>query len=146
MRDPSHFLPGRKAAAAPPSQVGFLDFLQHLIGGHPGKGLGQGGIPANGQIVIDILGIHAAVGTEDQALLVLVEGDILFMDNLFLGVRVGIEQTLDDLLLLDGLGNNLRNILRLYLEITDFLRVNHDDGAPLTKTVTAGLAKVHLGP
>ena len=54
------------------------------------------------------------------------------MNDLFLGVGVGIEQALYDLLLLDRLGDNLGNILRLYLEITNFLRVNNDNGAPLT--------------
>ena len=62
-------------------------------------------------------------------LLILVEGNFRFMDYLFVGGGVGIEQTLYDLLLLHGLGDNFGNVLRLYLEIADFLRVNDDNGA-----------------
>ncbi len=67
------------------------------------------------------------------------------MNDLFIGVGVGIEQTLYDLLLPYGPGDNFRNILRLYLEITDFLRVNNDNRTPLTKTMATGLPDVHLG-
>ena len=76
-----------KAAASPASQVGFLDFLQYLFRAHPGKGLGEGGITADGQIVVDALRIDFTVGTEDNPLLVLVEGDLRFMDDLFIAWR-----------------------------------------------------------
>ncbi len=66
------------------------------------------------------------------------------MDYLFVGGRVGVEQTLYDLLPLDSLGDNFRNILRLYLEIAYFLRANNDNGAPLTKAVATGPPEFHL--
>ena len=95
--------PRGEAAAAPAAQVGLLDFLEHLFGAHPGEGLGEGGVAADGEIVVDALGIDAPVGAEDDPLLVLVEGDVVLVDDLLVGRGVGVEQTLDDLLLLDGL-------------------------------------------
>ncbi len=142
MRDAFPLGAGGKAAAAPSSQVGFLDFLQYLLRSHPGKGLGKRGIAADGQVVVDALRIDTAVGAEDDALLVLVEGDLRFVDDLFVGGRVGIEQTLDDLLLLYGLGDDLGNILRLYLEIADLLRADDDDRTPLAEPVAAGLPDI----
>jgi hypothetical protein len=67
------------------------------------------------------------------------------MNDLFLGVGVGVEQTLYDLLLSYGPGDNFRNIFRLYLKITDFLRMNNDNRTPLTKSMAAGLSDVYLG-
>ena len=65
------------------------------------------------------------------------------MDDLFIGTGVGIEQTFYDFLLLDRPGDDFGNILGLYLEIADFLRMNDDHRAPLTKAVAACPPDIH---
>ena len=66
------------------------------------------------------------------------------MDDFFMGVGVGVEQTFDDLLLLDGLRDNLRDILGRNLKIAYMLRVDDDDGPLFTKSVATGPSNVHL--
>jgi hypothetical protein len=133
-----------EASASSSSQVRFLDFLQYLLGSHPGKGLGQRGVPADCQIIIDALRIDQTVGSENKPLLVLVEGDIRFVDDLLMCFRIGIEQTVYDLLLPDRLRHDLRIILRLYPEIANIIRVNNDDGTLFTEAVATRSPDVHF--
>ena len=74
-----------------------------------------------------------------------VKGDVVFVGDLFAGGRVDVEQALDDLLFLYRLGDNLGNVLRVDLEIADFLGVDHHDGAPLAKSGAPGPLGVHAG-
>jgi hypothetical protein len=66
------------------------------------------------------------------------------MNYLFFGSGIDVKQTLDNLLLLYGFGDNLRSVFRLDLEIASFLRTDNDDRTSLTKTVAAGPPKFYL--
>ena len=135
---------GGKTAAAPSSQIGFCDFLQYLFGAHLEKRFFQGGITADGQIVIDAFGIDTAVGAENKPLLMLVKGNIGFVRYLLPGVGIGIEQALYHPITIGRMGYNLRRVFRRYLEISAFFGVIHNNGTPLTKPVAAGLPEGHL--
>jgi hypothetical protein len=66
------------------------------------------------------------------------------MDDLLIGGGIGIEQPLYDLLLQYRLRDNFRNILGLYLEITNFIGVNYDDRTPFAKAVATGPSDFHF--
>ncbi len=55
------------------------------------KSLHQSGVTAHRQIVIDAFGVDAAVGAENEPLLLLVEGDFGFADDFFVGGGVGVK-------------------------------------------------------
>ncbi len=61
------FAAGGESAATAASQIGLLDFVEDFLVGHAVERLGQGRIPADGQVVVDAFGVDAAVGAEDQA-------------------------------------------------------------------------------
>ena len=67
------------------------------------------------------------------------------MDYLLIGVGAGsgIKQPVDDLLGNDGLRNDLFCIARLHLKITYLLRINHKQGASLTKAGAACFPDIH---
>ncbi len=135
----------REAAAPTAAEVGLLDLLEHVVGAHRAQGLGQGRVSAYGQVVVDVLRVNADVRAEDDAPLVLVEGDLRLVDDLFLGDRVGVDQAVYDLLAHYRLGDDLGYVLRLDLEVAYLVGPDDDDGASLAEAVAACLPYIDRG-
>ena len=133
-----------EASPAPAPQSGFFNFLYDFPGRHPGEHPCQGGIAAQRQVVIDILGIDPDVVADDISFLVLVERNLGFMAQLFIVTRIDEEQAIDHLVLLDGLADNFGNVFRCDLQITGLFRFYHHDGAFLAKTWTPGSLDLDL--
>ncbi|VTR63828.1 hypothetical protein DESC_100024 [Desulfosarcina cetonica] len=79
------FETGGEAAAAAAAQVGRLDLVQDTFRGHLEKGLGKGRVPADGEIVLDLLGIDQRVGVDDHAGLLFIKRNIGLVNGLFPG-------------------------------------------------------------
>src|SRR5674476_241339 len=133
-----------KTTTASSSEPGFFDLLHDLLGRHLEKSLGERRIAAKCQIVVDALRIDLDVVADDVPLLMFVERNVGLTSSLFVRGRVGIEQAIDDLLLLYGFGDDFGNVLRGHLQVAGLLRIDDDDGSTLTESWAAGPLDAHI--
>ena len=64
--------------------------------------------------------------------------------DLLFGLGINVEETLHDLVVHDGLRDDLRDILGLDLEVGYLIRMDDDDRPSFTVAVAAGLPDVYL--
>ena len=69
--------------------------------------------------------------------LLLIEGDIMFMDALLARGCIFVQKPLNGLALEYRLGNNLWNVFFCYTVVKYVIGADHHDGAVLAKTATA---------
>ena len=79
-----------------------------------------------------------------MSFLVLIEGDVVFMNSVLAGCRVLEKQAFNHLLLHDGFFDNLRHIVNRYPEIAYFFRMNDQHRPPFAESRTPGAFGVHL--
>ena len=128
-----------EAAAAATTEAAVHDLLADLGISHLKQRLFKGGVTAQGQIFIDVLGVTAARVLHDHAVLSLIEGDVIAMHVLPLAL---VEQTVNDLIAEDGFFNNLVAVLHLHMGVEDARRLDGYQGANFAETVTAALLQV----
>ena len=128
-----------EAAAAATTEAAVHDLLADGGGLHVEQRLFKGGVTAQGQIFIDVLGIAAARVLHNHAVLALIEGDVITVHVLTLAL---VEQTVDDLVAEDGFFNDLVAVLHLHMGVEDASRLDGNERADLTETVTAALLQV----
>jgi len=128
---------GRESRAPAPAQARGLDFGNDLLRLHPGEGLAQGPVPADGNVILDPGGVDPLILTQEQARLRSVEGDFRGRDDLPAALRVLKEKAVDDLARFDGFGNDGGDVLRLYFLVEDIIGVNGYEGAQLAESRTA---------
>ena len=109
-----------------------------------GEGLPQGAVAADGEVVLQALRIDLAVQAEDQAGLLLVEGDVILVDDLLARGGIDVEQPVDDLPLQDGLVDDLACVREPDPLVEDLLRGDDDHRAPLAEAMAAGGPEVDL--
>jgi hypothetical protein len=88
--------------------------------------------------------INFTVVAEDYPCLILVKGYLGLINDFFPAGRVIVKQTINTLIPDDCLGDNFRDIFRLYLKVAYFLWVHNDQRPLLAKTVTSRASQVHL--
>jgi len=91
------FDPGGKSSAPPSSQLRLLHLPDDLLGFHGKKRFAQGTIPSYGQIVLDPGRVDAAVVPENDPRLLLIKGNLIFLDDLLLRRRVFVKKGFQDL-------------------------------------------------
>ncbi len=124
-----------------------FDRFDDLLRSHFEKRFAQGLISSYGNIVVNAGGIDLAVAAEYDSFLALIEGDIPFTDDLFPAGRIQrVEEPVDHISLEDCFGNDLGNILSLYVDIADHLRPDYNQRSPLAKTMASGSLNLHLFP
>jgi hypothetical protein len=133
--------PGREPAAAAPAQVGFLDLGDDLFGLHRTERLGQTGVAARGDVVLDVGRIERAVVAEHQPALVLIERHLMLVREFFAGRGVNVKQPVDDLAGQHRLFDDLRRVFRLHVLIEHVLRPDDEQRAAFAEAVAAGLAE-----
>ena len=138
------FNAGRKTAATASAQARFLDFPDHRVRRHLEQRLGQRRIAAQRQIVVDALGINLDVVADDVPFLMLVERNVGLAYGLHILDGIEIDQTLDNLLFLDGLRDDLRHLFRRHPQIAGLVRIHDDDRPALAETGTAGALDLDL--
>ena len=134
---------GETSAAAAP-EVCLDHLLDDRFGLHPREGLPQGAVAADGQVILQALGIDLAVLPEDQTGLLLVEGDVVLVDHLLTRGGIDVAEPVDDLALQDGLVDDLTGIRKPDPLVEDLLRGDDDHRAALAEPVTAGGAEIDL--
>ena len=132
------FPTGIESPAATAAQAGLLDFVDHLRRLHAGECLGQRRVTPEGQVVIDAGRIEEAVAAKDEPILLLIEGDLVLVGDLLARLRVGVEESLNDVSAEDGLGDDLRNVFRRDLYVHDLLGVDHHESPTFTEAVASG--------
>ena len=70
-------LTGGETGTAAAAQAGIQHFLADLFGSHFGQGLSQGLITVKGDIFVDVFGIDHTAVPQCDALLLLVEADLI---------------------------------------------------------------------
>ena len=128
-----------ETAAAAAAQAGLEDFVDDLLAGHAGQRLFQRLVAVEGQVFVNVFGVdHAAVAQSD-ALLVLVEVNILqaLVGVLLVGGVIGIHQVLHVTALEQMLGDDLVHILYLYAGVEGAFGVYDDNGAGLAQAKAA---------
>ncbi len=135
--------PRREPAAAPTPQARGLDLLDDRFRLH-GQGLGQGGIAADGDVVLDAHRLDALVGAQDQAVLLAVEGHRLDAGLLLAGGRVHVQEAFDDPVAQQALADDLRYVLGFHPLVEDVPVLEDHHGLDFAEPQAAGQAQVHL--
>jgi hypothetical protein len=135
--------PGREARAAPTAQAGLLYLLDDTFRSSL-EDRSQGGVAADGDVVLDLPRVHQPVLGEDLTVLLLVEGNVALEGEALPVARVPVEQPLDGLLLLERLLQDLRCVFGADAGVEDPLGIDHHQGLDLAEAVAAGLAEEHL--
>ena len=131
----------RESAAAPAPEVGLDHLLDDLLGLHR-QGLPQRAVAVDGQVVFEFLRIDLEVQAEDQAGLLLVEGNFLLVDDFLARGGVHIEEPVDHLPLQQGLVDNLGRVAQPDALVEDVFRADDDHRAPFAEAVTSAGPKV----
>ncbi len=137
--------PRGEAAAAAAAQAGNLHFADDLLGLHGEEGLGQGGIAAHGDVVLDAGRVDAPVVLQHDALLHGVEGDFAGRAGLDPGARVFVQQALHHPAAQHGLAVDLLHVRLLHPLVEDVARLDHHDGAALAQAVAAHVLAFNYG-
>ena len=131
---------GRETAAAASAQPGIGDRFADFLVGHFKQRLFKAGITALCDIFLDILRIRCAAVLQNDAVLPLVEGNILLA-----GVRHAIQmiyEAVNDLAAQNGSFQNFAAVLRLYMDIHDAQRFNMHQRPHFTEAVAS--AQLHV--
>ena len=133
----------RKPGSSPAPQSRFLNLIDHLLRRHGGENLAQGRITSAADVIPDLRRIDPAVVAEDLAHLSLIERNIVIVGDHPACRGIGVEQSLDEAFLKEGLRDNLRDIANRHLLIEDLLGKDDDDRSPFAETMAAGAH--HIG-
>ena len=128
---------GWEAAAPASAEIGFLDLVDDVLGGHLKESLLQGREAVDGNVALDGIGVDAAGIFQDQTGLLAVEGDVLLAGIDLAVLLVG--QALDQLTADDGLVHDLFAVLELDLGVEPALGHEADQGTHLAEAVTSAL-------
>ena len=129
---------GGEARAATAAEAGLLDLGDHLLGGHLGEALAQGGIAVTRNGFLDVLGIDETAVAQGDAELLLVELHVLGVGHALLGVRRHIEQALDLAALDDVFLDDFLRIGRLDPGVEGVVGDDLHDGTSFAETEAAG--------
>ena len=133
---------GGEAAAAPAPQTGVQNFLTDGLVGHLKQSLFKGGIAVLGQIFVNILGIGGAAVFQHDAVLLVIEGDVLM---LFVGHAVQlVEQPGDHLAPQQGLLDDVVAVLHLHVGVENAVGLNLQQGTHLAEAVAAAALEVDV--
>ena len=159
LRVPAHAFPltsGGEPAAAPAPQAGVGNFLADGLIGHLKQGLFKGGVPALGDVFLQIFRVTGAAAGQHHPVLLFIEGDIL-LPGIGHAVLV-IGQPFDDLAAQQRSLHDLAAILRLHADIHHTQRLDmhqrshlaeavaatHLDVQTLLRVAVVGQAHIHL--
>ena len=137
---PLHLRPlaagGESSAPAAP-QAGFRDLVDNLVAGHVEERLFKGGIAVQRDILADGGGVDMAAVLQHDAVLLLVEGDVLLTAADFAHLVIG--QAIDVTAVLDGFLNDLLAVRKLNLGVQPALRIDAHQRAHLAEAMAAAL-------
>ena len=155
LRVPAHAFPltsGGEPAAAPEAGVGDLPADRRAV--HVEQGLFKGGVPALGDVFLQIFRVTGAAAGQHHPVLLFIEGDIL-LPGIGHAVLV-IGQPFDDLAAQQRSLHDLAAILRLHADIHHTQRLDmhqrsaeavaatHLDVQTLLRVAVVGQAHIHL--
>ena len=132
-------LAGGETGAAAAAQAGIQHFLDDLFGGHLGQRLGQGLVAVKGDVFVDVLGIdHAAVPQRD-ALLLLVEADLVeaLLNAGLVGLVIHVDQVLNLAALQQVLGHDLVHVFNLDAAVERSFGINDNNGTRFAQSEAA---------
>ncbi len=112
----------------------FNDFLR----GQLREDLSQGRISAPGDVVIDIGDEVPARILENNPLLAGIKGDFRFVNDLFSGLGIGIEEVFDDFVSQYGFFNDFRDPFQMNAFVKNIVGFNNHNRAVGAETVTTG--------
>ena len=128
---------GGEAGAAAAAETRLEHLVDDLLGRHLEENLLESLIAVAGDVVIDLLGIDNAAVPQNDAVLLLIEGNIGVGDEL-LGLIGIVTETRDDTALNEVLGDDFLNVLGLDLNVERTLRKNLDERTLFAETETSG--------
>ena len=136
-----HFFPVGKPPPPPAPELGVGDLLDDFVPGHVEQGLFQGGVTANGQVLLQAGGVDMSAVLQHQAGLAVVEGDVglALVDLAVLAVGQALYQAALD----HGLLNDILAVGQLHLGVQVALGLYPHQGAHLTKAVAAAFFQGH---
>ena len=141
----THALPlaaGGEAAAASATQAGIQNFLADGLVGHLKQSLFKGGVAVLGQIFVNILRVGGAAVFQHDAVLLMIEGDVLMF---LIGHSVQlVEQPGNHLAPQQGLLDDIVAVLHLYVGIEDAVGFDLEQGTHLTEAVAAAALEVDV--
>ena len=140
----SPFPPGREAAAAPATQVGFLDLIHDLLAIHVKQSLFKGLVAADGDVLLNGGSVDVAAVLQHSTGLLFIEGDF-FLGFIDLPIHL-IAQPLDGLAAQNGLFDDLLAVVLLYLNIQPALGLDAHQRAHFAKAVAAAALDAHIVP
>ena len=128
------FARGEAGAAATP-EAGVGNFAYDLIAGHVKQRLFKRRIAADGNVLVDALGIYLAAVLQCDMELIFIKRDILLLR--VCNIVTGVKQSLDNSAVCDGLVYDILAVLGLYLAVEIALGLYLHERAYLTKALAA---------
>jgi len=135
--------PGEEPAAASAAQAGAADLLEHFLRLHRRQRLGQRGVSARRQILLDFRRIKLPVVGQHDPLLGVVEGYLFAPRGDFARLLIPVQEPFHHTTGDGRLAPNLGNVFLLDALVEHAARINHHDGSPLAETVAAGTLRLH---
>ena len=126
-----------EAGAAATTQAGVGNFAYYLVAGHVKQRLFERRIAADGNVLVDALGVYLAAVLECDMELIFIKRDILLL--CVCNIVAGVQQSLDYSAVCDGLVYDILAILGLDLAVEIALGLNFHKRAYLTKALAAAL-------
>ena len=128
---------GGEAGAAAAAETRLEHLVDDLLGRHLEENLLESLVAVAGDVVIDLLGIDDAAVPQNDAVLLLVEGNVGVGDELLSLIGI-VAETRDDATLNEVLGDDFLNVLGLDLNVERTLRKNLDERTLFAETETSG--------
>ena len=124
-----------EAGTAATAQAGVGNFAYYLVAGHVKQCLFQRRVAADGNVLVDALGVYLAAVLERNMHLVFIKRDILLL--CVCNIVAGVQKSLNDLAVCDGLVYDILAVLGLYLAVEIALGLDLHKRADLTKALAA---------